>query len=133
MTFNCNNEAVLSFTSEKFVVDAHLESAGPDPTGVAGTGGLAAVVLGPNSTDTAGHLTVTGTGAATDTITLTYSGPYEGSVQCVFLSARNAAAATGITNGYFITTTTTEFVITFVGVTGANPEFDYFVIDPSPP
>ena len=114
-------------------LDSHLESTGPEPTSVVGTGGLAVVSLIANSTDTAGHITVTGTGLAGNTITVTYASPYDSSMQCIFISPRNAEASTGLTNGYFISSTTTQFVINFVGATGANPEFDYFIIDPVPP
>ena len=113
-------------------LDGHLETAGEEPTSVTGSGGLINVIFTSNSTDTAGHLIVNGTGAAGNTITVTYASPYATGMQCVFLSARNASAATAITNGYHVSTSNTQFIITFVGVSGLDPEFDYFVIDPVP-
>ena len=113
-------------------LDGHIETSGAEPASIVGTGGLVAVTFTANSTDTAGHIQVTGTGAAGNTLTITYAAPYATSMQCVFISARNASGATAITNGYHISSSTTAFVITFVGVSGVNPQFDYFIIDPVP-
>jgi len=124
------NPTSLKITTGIIDIEGKLESSGTAPVSVVGTGNFAGQVsVDANSTDTAGQINCNATGAATDTITVNYSSSYSSIAQHVFLSAQDLAASTGIVNGYYVTTTASSFTITFIGVTGINPNFHYFVID----
>jgi hypothetical protein len=123
---------ILTIKAETLDLEGHLQSSGPVPTAIVGSGTfLGGVALGPNSTDTCGRINCTNAGAALDEIKVTYSTPFPVASfeQHVFVSARNTEAADSIALGYWTATDSDHFAIHFTGATAAGASFNYFVID----
>lgn len=125
-----NLQVVNETVQELEIKDGHLLTAQTTPPTVAVTGALTGGTVFVNSTDVAGQVNLTGTAGAGDTFVITYNSPYPSAVQTVTLTACDAAAATALTNGVHVSTSATAATVTFVGASGANPCFNYFVIDP---
>jgi hypothetical protein len=126
------NKSIVLDTTNLSLKTRLLSVQGIQTTMVRGKGAyLGKVTMGAGSTDTSGSIITsgaTGTGPP-DIIEVTYNDKYPTSNQAVFLTAKNQAASLAIQNGYFINTGTDTFTINFVGASGLDPEFDYFVID----
>ena len=120
-------------SNTRFTIDSlgHLTTAQQTPpTGsFTTTGTITANTIFTNSTDCAGQFTATGTAVANDTLTVTFNRPYGTGIVHAVCTACNDGAATASSNGYHVVATSTGFTLTFLGASGANPCFNYFVID----
>ena len=125
-----NLQVVNETVEELEIRNGHLLTAQTTPPTLTVTGALTGGTVFLNSTDVAGRVDLAGTAAAGNTFVLTYNSPYPSGVQTVTLTACDAAGATALVNGVHVSTTTTAATVTFVGVSGLNPCFNYFVIDP---
>jgi hypothetical protein len=125
-----NSNTVSAVLGRTEIKDGKLLTSQTTPPTVQVTGGFASGTIFANSTDIAGQVNLVGTAAAATTFTVTYDSPYPTPVQMVALTACDAAAATAVTNGVHVSSDSSSFTVTFVGASGANPCFNYFVIDP---
>lgn len=130
---NLDSATLPNPSNVRFTIDSfgHLATAQQTPpTGsFTTTGTITANSIGPNSTDCAGQFTATGTAAAGDELTVTFNRPYSTGIVHAVCTACNAGAATASSNGYHVVANDDGFTLTFLGVSGANPCFNYFIID----
>ncbi len=128
---NADSTTLPNPSNVRFTVDSfgHLTTAQQTPPTGSFTGAITANTIFTNSTDCAGQFTATGTAAAGDTLTVTFNRPYGTGIVHAVCTACNDGAATASSNGYHVVATSTGFTLTFLGVSGANPCFNYFVID----
>lgn len=116
-----------SATAVLVVKGGHILSTGIPPTvGLTLASGLtAAGIIGASSTDVKGTITTAGTNSGVNsTITLTFNKAYATSPKVIITPAN--ANAQGTT--YYVTSTTTNFVLNFKGGLAA-PSFNYIVIE----
>ncbi|MBI2269554.1 MAG: hypothetical protein HYU69_04260 [Bacteroidetes bacterium] len=110
------------------VKGGHILSTGTAPAVTLSTanGLTGAGIIGATSTDVKGTITTAGTngGALNSVITLTFNKPYATSPKVVITAANANAQATT----YYVTSTTTTFLLNFKGG-GAAPSFNYIVIE----
>ena len=85
--------------------------------------------MGGNSTDCAGFFTATGTAAAGDTLSVTFNRPYGSGIIHAHCTPCNDGAATAVSNGYKVGANAVGLTLTFHGVSGVDPCFNYFIIN----
>ena len=116
-----------SSNSRLHVKNGHLRSEQTTAPTVAVTtqNGITAAAIAAGSGDTKGNITTTGTNNGTNTVlTITFNMTYSVAPIVVITAANaNAQACT-----YYVTSTTTTFVLNFKGG-GATPSFNYTVIE----
>ena len=126
----------LNPSNTRFTIDSvgHLTTAQETPpTGsFTTTGTITANTIFTNSTDCAGQFTATGTAAVADTLRVTFNRPYGTGIVHAVCTPCNKGAATAMSNGYHVVATSTGFTLEFLGVSGPDPCFNYFIIDAGP-
>ena len=108
--------------------DGHIRSRQTTaPTiGVTTQNGITAAAIAANSTDMKGRITTTGTQNNTNTVlTITFNKTFT-IAPTVIITAANS---TGQACTYFVTSTTTTFVLNFKGNNQATPYFNYMVME----
>jgi len=95
------------------------------------------VIVITNSTDISGgfqFLNSYGQITANTLVRVVFNRQYSNTDHQVFISAKTAAAAEAIKNGYFITSSLSNFLVTFTGGSSGltDAAFNYFVISKTP-
>ena len=125
----CNDSSVDVFAVRR---NGHLATRqSTKPTIAVGVqNGITAAAVSNGSTDTAGIITTTGTSLAGDTVfTVTFEEAYAVAPVVLLQSVNEAAAqsADSATSGAYVSsTTTTTFVVTIPGASGATPSWTYY-------
>ena len=135
-----NDELLLESGTVKFV-ESHIETfQKTKPTILVGTPAPlqedSNVIVITNSTDISGgfqFLNSYGQIFANTLVRVVFNRQYSNTDHQVFISAKTAATAEAIKNGYFITSSTSSFLVNFIGGSSSltDAAFNYFVISTS--
>ena len=130
---NPNSTTLPNPSNVRFTIDSfgHLTTAQQTlPTGsFTSGGGITANSMGGLSTDCAGFFTATGAAAAGDTLSVQFNRPYGSGIIHAHCTPCNDGAATAVSNGIYVDANAVGLTLTFNGVSGLNPCFNYFIIN----
>ena len=93
------------------------------------TGALTANSMGGLSTDCAGFFTASGTAAGGDTLSVQFNRPYSTGIVHAHCTPCNVGAAVACANGIYVDANAVGLTLTFQGVSGIDPCFNYFIIN----
>ena len=140
IVLKADDELLLESGTVKFV-ESHIETfQKTKPTILVGTPAPlqedSNVIVITNSTDISGgfqFLNSYGQIFANTLVRVVFNRQYSNTDHQVFISAKTAAAAEAIKNGYFITSSLSNFLVTFTGGSSGltDAAFNYFVISTS--